>query len=179
MKPLDQMSEDEFAQLVQRAVALPDAPPALVRAAIAQWHAARPLVPAAAQALLKRAVAVLTFDSWSQASLASGVRAASSEIRHLLFSAEGRDIDVRITPMANGGSFAMTGQILGPDESGVVELASMFDGGPAATEQAVALDALGEFRIEGIRGGRVYMLTLRLGEDEIVLPSIDVGERRS
>ena len=114
MKPLDQLSEDEFAQLVQRAVALPDAPPALVRAAIAQWHAVQPLVPGAAQAVLKRVVAVLTFDSWSQGSLAFGVRAASSEIRHLLFSAEGRDIDVRITPMANGSSFAMTGQFSVP-----------------------------------------------------------------
>ena len=42
MKPVDSLSDDEFAQLVQRAVALPDAPPTLVRAAIGLWPAARP-----------------------------------------------------------------------------------------------------------------------------------------
>jgi hypothetical protein len=31
MKPLDLLSEDEFAQLVQRAARLPDAPPELER----------------------------------------------------------------------------------------------------------------------------------------------------
>ena len=36
---------------------------------------------------------------------------------------------------------------------------------------------MGEFRLEGIRRG-TYVLTLRLGEDEIVLPPIDVGEHR-
>jgi hypothetical protein len=177
MKPLNLLSEDEFAQLVQRAAALPDAPPALLRAAIRQWHAAQPsMLQAAAQAILKRVVAALTFDSWAAGPLAFGVRAVPSDTRHLLFSAMGRDIDVRITPAA--GHFALTGQILGPDESGVIELASASDeSGEAAGAKVASLDALGEFRLEGIPGG-AYVLTLRLGEDEIVLPPIDVGERR-
>jgi len=93
-----------------------------------------------------------------------------------LFTAKGRDVDVRITPAA--GHFALTGQILGPDESGVVELASA-SGEGSGTESAklATLDALGEFRLEGVRRGS-YVLTLRLGEDEIVLPPIDVGEHR-
>jgi hypothetical protein len=177
MKPVDHLSEDEFAQLVQRAVALPDAPPALIRAAIGQWDAAQPsLLRAAAKAILNRVAAALTFDSWVAGSLALGVRAVPSDTRHLLFAAKGRDIDIRITPAA--GHFAVTGQILGPDESGVVELTrTSADDDGAASAQAVALDAMGEFRLEGIRRG-AYVLTLRLGEDEIELPPIDVGEHR-
>ena len=177
MKPVNLLSEDEFAHLVQRAVALPDAPPALVRAAIGQWHAAQvSMLPAVGQAILKRVAAALTFDSWAAGSMAFGVRAVPSDTRHLLFTAPGRDIDVRITPTAD--HFALTGQILGPDESGVIELATASgDGSEAATAKVASLDALGEFRIEGIRRG-AYMLTLRLGEDEIVLPPIDVGEPR-
>jgi len=177
MKPVDQLSEDEFARLVQRAAALPDAPPALVRAAIDQWEAAQPSsLQAAARAILNRVAAALTFDSWAAGPLASGVRAVPSDTRHLLFTAEGRDIDVRIAPM--GGQFAVTGQILGPDESGMVELAhASGDDDAAASARATALDAMGEFRLEGVRRG-AYVLTLRLGEDEIVLPRIDVGEHR-
>lgn len=177
MKPIDQLSEDEFAQLVQRAAALPDAPPASLRAAIGQWHAAPPsMLQAAAKAVLKRVVAALTFDSWAAAPLAFGVRAVPSDTRHLLFSAIGRDVDIRITPAA--GHFALTGQILGPDESGEIELASASgDSGEAADAKVAPLDALGEFRLEGIPGGS-YVLTLRLGENEIVLPPIDVGEHR-
>ena len=177
MKPVDRLSEDDFAQLVQRAVALPDAPPALIRAAIGQWHAAQPsLLQAAAQAIVNRVAAVLTFDSWAAGSLALGVRAVPSDTRHLLFNTQGRDIDVRIAPAA--GHFAVTGQILGPDESGMVELAhASGDDDAAASAHATALDAMGEFRLEGVRRG-AYVLTLRLGEDEIVLPRIDVGEHR-
>ena len=177
MKPVDQLSDDEFAQLVQRAVALPDAPPALIRAAIGQWGAAQPsLLQTAAKAIVNRVAAALTFDSWAAGSLAFGVRAVPSDTRHLLFTAKGRDIDIRIAPAA--GHFAVTGQILGPDESGVVELArASGDDDGAATAQAAALDDMGEFRLEGIRRG-TYVLTLRLGEDEIVLPPIDVGEHR-
>ena len=177
MKPVDRLSEDDFAQLVQRAVALPDAPPALIRAAIGQWHAAQPsLLQAAAQAIVNRVAAVLTFDSWAAGSLALGVRAVPSDTRHLLFAAKGRDIDIRIAPAA--GYFAVTGQILGPDESGMVELArASGDDDATASAHATALDAMGEFRLEGVRRG-AYVLTLRLGDDEIVLPRIDVGEHR-
>jgi hypothetical protein len=177
MKPINLLSEDEFATLVQRAVALPDAPPALLRAAIGQWQAAQPsLLQTAVQAVVKRVVAALTFDSWAAGSMAFGVRAVPSDTRHLLFSAMGRDIDVRITPAAS--HFALTGQILGPDESGMIELASASgESGGAAGVKVAALDALGEFRLEGIPRGS-YVLTLRLGEDEIVLPPIDLGERR-
>jgi hypothetical protein len=175
MKPVDLLSDDEFAQLVQRAAALPDAPPALLRAAVGQWHAAKPsMVQGAVNAILKRVEAALTFDSWATGPLAFGVRGVPSDTRHLLFSAMGRDIDVRITPTAD--FFALTGQVLGPDESGDVELAVAADAERAGA-QVTALDEMGEFRIDGVRAG-TYVLTLRLGDDELVLPPLRVGEHR-
>jgi len=156
---------------------LQDAPPALVRAAIGQWQAAQAsALQSAAQEVWRRVTALLSFDSWAPAPLAFGVRAVPSDTRHLLFAAQGRDNDVRIVPAA--GHFALTGQILGPDESGVVELtpeSAASNDAPGA--HRAALDSLGEFRLDGIRRG-TYVLTLRVSGDEIVLPAIHVGERR-
>ena len=112
MKPIDSLSDDEFAHLVQRSVALPDAPPSLVRAAIDLWPGAQPsALQSAAEAAWRLVTAVLSFDSWAQPPVALGMRAAPSSTRHLLFSAQGRDIDLRISPAAE--HFALTGQILG------------------------------------------------------------------
>lgn len=165
MKPLARLPDDEFERLLVAAVALPDAPPALVHRAIALWAAQ----PTSAPNLLRRIAASLAFDSWAQPAAAAGVRAPRSATRHLLFSAEGRDIDLRVTPAGEAG-FTLSGQVLGPDESGEVELA--LPAGGAARH--AALDALGEFRIEGLVAGD-YRLTLRLGGDEIELPAVPVG----
>jgi hypothetical protein len=177
MKPIDRMPEDEFAQLVRRAVGLPDAPVALVRSAVGLWAARAPsLWQAAAKAALHRLVAAVTFDSWAAGTMAFGVRGVPEQTRHLVYSAGGRDIDVRIAPAAK--HFALTGQVLGPDESGMIELArASGHGGETAGAKVATLDPLGEFRIEGIPGGS-YVLRLLLGEDEIVLPPIELGARR-
>jgi|CXWL01.1.fsa_nt_gi hypothetical protein len=176
MNPAQCLRDDDFVRLLQRAVALPDAPGALVRAAIGLWPVAqRADLKAAAQAALRLVRAVLSFDSWAQSPLSLGVRGGAVATRQLLFSAQGRDIDLRISPMAE--HFALAGQILGPEEAGMVELSTPFD--PAAANQGArvaSLDALGEFRLEGVRGG-TYRMTLRMGGDEIVLPPIEVGAR--
>ncbi len=196
MTPIDDLSDDEFAHLVQRAARLPDAPSALVRAAIDLWPAAGPAAqrllaepaqrrqpePAAARPLadlldrVQRAAsrvvtAVLSADSWALPAVAHGLRAGRADTRHLLFSAQGRDIDLRISPSA--GRYALTGQVLGPDEVGTVELA-FGAAAPAAAMRHATLDDLGAFRLDGVDSGPVR-LTLRLGGDEIVLPPIDVG----
>jgi hypothetical protein len=187
MKPIEQLSDDEFARLAQLAACLPDAPEELVQRAIGLWRAV-PAVPATSapgltsQALrtlqsgLRVVAAVLTFDSASRPAPAFGMRAVGGDTRHLLFSARGRDIDLRISPAS--GRFDLSGQILGPDESGTIELATQAH---RLTEDAlpmlarrVNLDELGEFRLEGVDGGTVW-LTIRMGGDEIVLPPIDVG----
>jgi len=178
MKPVDSLSDDEFARLVERAVALPDAPPALVQAAVDLFAASGAPAEAAtlkdvAQAAWRLVAATLAFDSAAAPQVAWGVRGAGAGTRHLLFSAQGRDIDLRIVPALD--HFSITGQILGPDAAGTVELLrDPANGSPAAQAHAVPLDPLGEFRLDGVRVG-TYRLTLRVGPDEIVLPPIAIG----
>jgi hypothetical protein len=176
MKPIASLNEDEFAHLAQYAIALADAPPSLVRAAIDLWPASPPVAwKSVAEAALHLAIAALRFDSWARPPVAMGMRAAVSDTRHLLFSALGRDIDLRISPAAD--HFTLTGQVLGPEEPGMVELIKHSGDGLNPSDSRVApLDALGEFRLDRVRGG-AYRLTLRVGGDEIALPPIVVGER--
>ncbi len=179
MKPVESLSDDQFVHLVQRAVALPDAPQAWVQAAIGLWPKPQPASShGALRAGVRLIAAVLSFDSWAPRRAALGMRAVASPTRHLLFSAMGRDIDLRISPMAD--RFALAGQVLGPDEAGTIEIDTQTDAPTDASMnprvQAVALDAMGEFRLEGVHRG-TYRMTLRMGHDKIVLPPIDVGEQ--
>lgn len=162
MKPLDALPDDDLLRLAGRAAAQPDAPAAWIRAAIAALPATRP-------GRLQRWLATLTFDSAATSTLALGLRGSRSATRHLLFSAMGRDIDLRIAP--DGAAFAISGQILGPDLDARVELAA--EAGSAVARET-ALDAMGEFRLDAVGPGR-YRLMLRTAEDEIELPAIDVG----
>lgn len=172
MKPVEQLTDDEFAHLVHRAVqALPDAPLAWQQAAIGLWPASGGRVGEVVKALGAVIAAVLTFDSWATPGLSLGMRSLRSPTRHLLYSAEGRDIDLRITQADE--AYAISGQILGPDEAGRVELTAVGAGSEAG--HSGALDAMGEFRIAAVPAGR-YVLTLHLGERPIVVQSLDVGE---
>jgi hypothetical protein len=173
MKTFDKLSDHELLCELRRADdALPDAPPALLRAAIDLWRAtpASPSVAAAAVGLLRRLTALLSFDSWAAPLALQGMRSLRSPTRQLLFSADHRDIDLRVTPTAD--VFSIKGQVLGPDTAGSIELLAQGTGEAAA--HGVQLDALGEFHIDGVRRGS-YVMTLRLNGDEIVLPALDVG----
>lgn len=175
MKPIAQLSDAEFEHLARQAVALADAPADWVRSAVALFPAggAWQALGGAAAALVRQVAAVLSFDSWAPQPMPAGVRSVPSDARHLLFSALGRDIDLRILPTA--GQFALAGQILGPDETGTVEIvAEPADG---ALPRSAALDALGEFRLDGVPGGR-YVMTLHLAGEQVLLPPIEVGARR-
>jgi hypothetical protein len=176
MKTTHHLSDAEFSQEMRRALrALPDAPLHLQRAATALWPAAGvgAQLLSVAQAALSQIAAVLSFDSWAVPALAQGMRSLRSPTRHLLFSAEGRDIDLRISPAAE--AFVLAGQILGPDEAGTVQLLAE---GSTDAAKAVPLDAMGEFRIEGLAAG-TYALSLEMrtdkGTDTIVLPPLEVG----
>jgi hypothetical protein len=178
MKPIAQLSDDEFSQQMRRALRdLPDAPAALQRAAVNLWVAPAPGLLALAQEAIRQIAAVLSFDSWSTAAVAQGMRSVRSPTRHLLFSAEGRDIDLRISPAAE--AFGLAGQILGPDEGGTVSIGRVdgADGseGVTAEPRVATLDALGAFRIDGLSAG-AYRLTLHVGNEQIVLPPVQVGE---
>ena len=177
MKPLHSLSDEEFAAAVRSAIALPDAPDALVDSAIRLWSARQGAgLASIAQAVLQRIVASLSFDSWATGDLAFGVRSVPSDTRQLLFTAEGRDIDLRVVPGAS--RFTITGQVLGPDLDGSVELSPVaLASGAATADAAVArLDDLGEFRLGDVSPG-TYTLTLRLAETTIEMPGIRVGER--
>ena len=177
MKPIDTMSDEQLLQQLHQAVrALPDAPLHWQRAAIDLWAQravpAQPALTALARAVLRQISAVLSFDSWATPGLAQGMRSLRSPTRHLLYSAEGRDIDLRVaaSATAQADTFSLAGQILGPDQAGEVELASS----EAGTVHQAQLDALGEFRIDGLARG-TYAMTLKLGAELVVLPPLAVG----
>lgn len=171
LRPLHDLSDDELLQQLGRAAqALPEPPLALQRAALGLFTA--PRAGSALGSALRQWAAVLSFDSWVAPASALGLRSIGSPTRHLLYSARGRDIDLRITPTADG--FVLVGQVLGPDCSGSVELAGTGDSPQPV--RAAALDDLGEFRISGLPRG-VHLLTLRVGSDAIVLPPIDLADR--
>ena len=106
-----------------------------------------------------------------------GMRGSATDTRHLLFCAEGCDIDLRITPTAD--CYAVAGQILGSTESGQVEFAATEVGvrGIFSGARIAPLDDMGEFHLDGLSAG-TYRLTLKVGRDKIALPPIDIGARQ-
>lgn len=168
MKPIHQLTDDELHALAEQASTLADAPSAWTERAMALARKAQTM-PSLLEHATRVLVAALRFDSWAAPSFAHGMRALPAETRHLLFSTKGRDIDLRITP--DDTRFLLVGQVLGPDETGRVELI-----GNGNDKLETAIDDLGEFRLPGVVGG-TYWVTLRMGQDEITLPPIEVGGR--
>jgi hypothetical protein len=168
MKPADERPEDEFNRLVMQM--------ATTRAEARAAREDRPTTwPQGLRLVLRRVAAALRFDSRLSDPAAAGLRGSLAETRHLLFSAKGRDIDLRV--VAAGRGFELSGQVLGPDEGGQVALVAHLRAGgpPPAPTRHAEIDPLGEFHLDDIDGG-TYVLTLRLGPDEIVLPPIEVGD---
>ena len=167
--PQDTPPDEEFARIVRRVAHRAATPLPAEDDSPGLWDAAR--------TALRRVAAALSFDSRAVAPEASGMRARGSDTRHLLFSAKGRDVDLRIAPSAD--AYTLSGQVLGPDERGSVHLATCLRGAARSQPwQAATLDDLGEFHIDALVPG-TYELTLQLGGDEIVLPPIDVGDNRA
>ena len=117
--------------------------------------------------------AVLRFDSWALPPQALGMRGVADGSRHLLFSAEGRDVDLRISRLP-GGTWSLAGQVLGPDEAGHISLLPAAGGGAG---HRAALDALGEFHLDGVAAGQ-WSLSLETADAVVALPAIDVGGAR-
>jgi hypothetical protein len=177
MKPIHDLSDDEWLDLVRSAAALPDVPAALVRAVLDLWSAQPLPAVARAAASWRSLVATLSFDSWASSAVAPGMRSLPSDVRHLVYVATGCDVDLRIAPSA--GRFEVAGQILGTDEAGTLEVVRAVDN-PAAEPSAALvadLDELGEFRLGSLSPG-TYTLTFRMGDGEIVLPLIEIGVHR-
>jgi hypothetical protein len=153
-----------------------DAPESVIQRAIGVWTS-RPAgamtaapVPAPG-GVLRRLAAALSFDSLGLAPQAAGVRSIGSDgVRQLLFTADGRDIDLRVAPSADGRHWQLSGQVLGPDESGRAELRC---GGLQARAD---WSELAEFRFDDVPAGACE-LCLRGTDWELVLPVFDIPGR--
>jgi len=183
---------------------LPDAPSSWIAAAIAQWPAVPVREPMVLGTLLgawlaglRRVLATLRFDSAAQPVLALGMRGGRAGTRQLLFSAEGYDLDLRLTPDLSGPCWQLDGQVLGPEgpmrvslttgEAVADSLAGRGDQagpGPApapagpgsAAGLATEVDELGEFHFQGLEGGR-WRLQLQLPQLLVDLPPIELDAR--
>lgn len=171
MKKLSDLNDDDLSSELHRSRRLQDAPEAVVQRAINVFRARVPA--AAAPSLLQRVLASLSFDSAGAWLPAHGVRGSAQASRQLLFSTEGRDIDLRIMAAEGGGlrdsgRWVIFGQLLGPDREGRAEL-NCGDG----DVREVALDDMLEFRFDHVPGGSVR-LALHLGGLVVELPPLDV-----
>src|SRR5688572_1878029 len=152
-----------------------DAPPAVVARAQRLFQA-RTVGTQATQAgsTLRRIQALLHFDSL-QRPLALGMRSGQPAARQLLLKAEDYELDMRITPA--GTAWQVSGQLLGPETKGQVELrrAADRDSSQGATGMLQAeLNDLGEFNLPPTSPG-VYQLLLRLDNLEVELPPVEIG----
>jgi len=142
---------------------LPDAPEWMVLRAQAVWRPRSLRTPP----LVARLLAVLSFDSW--AAPAPALRgSAEPGSRQWLFSAEGRDIDLRMAPAGN--AWSIEGQVLGPDDGGLVEV-ECAGGAPL---QKATIDDLGAFRLDGLVPGPCHV-TLHFGATSVELPPLHLG----
>jgi len=117
------------------------------------------------RSLLHRLIATLTFDSQT-AVPAFGFRSGQSESRQLLYSAEGNDIDLRIT--VQNDQCLLAGQVLMSDcVGGRVELE-----GPAGYG-AADLNELCEFTLPAVPPGN-YQLRLRMADVEVEIPRLEL-----
>jgi hypothetical protein len=118
-----------------------------------------------ARPLYERILAVLRFDSLRQP-LAFGVRSGQQVERQLLYTAADRELDLRMTPA--GAAWAISGQVIGPEQHGEVELH-----GPSGLLRT-ALNDLCEFTFSSVPAG-CYALIVRVGDIQIEVMSLEVG----
>ncbi|MDP3824770.1 MAG: hypothetical protein Q8R33_25130 [Burkholderiales bacterium] len=145
-----------------------DAPEQTILRALSLWQE-RPAPTVAGRSILRRLAAALTFDSALTATTAQGIRAFNPGARQMLFSAEGRDIDLRIAaqPAGSAAKFSVSGQIFGPDVTGQAELR-------APNYQAIrAWNDMSEFCFEDVPPG-ACVLMLSSAEWQIELPAFEV-----
>lgn len=116
--------------------------------------------------IVRLIVAALSFDSLTSAP-AYGTRSGQTEMRQLLFSAEGNDIDLRISPQPEG--WVVSGQVLG-SAKGNAEAVLLGD----AISTVATLNELSEFSFAPVPAGN-YQLNLRLGELEVQVPELALG----
>ena len=155
---------------------LQDPPDAVVQRAMAVWRPRATALPASllqrvAAGLVQRVQAVLSQDSGWAPAPAFGLRSSGDQTRQMLFSAQGHDIDLRISPApeAEPGHWRISGQLLGPAATG---RALLFLAGWSAE---AAWDELCEFRFDAVPSGRCTLL-LMAADWQLELGPIDLPE---
>lgn len=153
----------EQVMLLMRTDTAPDAPRDLIAYAVnifAQRAAAK------APSLLRRLVAALTFDSNANLVPAFGMRSGQVASRQLVYSAEGNDVDLRLTPLKD--QWVVAGQLLGQGcEAGEVRLEG------ETSSAAARMNELCEFTLPPVPSGS-YKLFLRLGNIEVEVPQLEL-----
>jgi hypothetical protein len=164
--------DERLADALRASRVMHDAPDALIERAIGLWTPRAAVATATPPSALRRLLATLRFDSAGAAPLAFGLRSAggAGEVRQLLFSLDGRDVDLRIAPSGEPGRFRLSGQVLGPDAAGSVA----FDCAGAHGE--TAWNELAEFGFDGVPAGDCR-LVLRAADWEAELPAIALPPR--
>ena len=167
--PADTPDEAVLTRALRASRTLEDAPEPLIQRAIGLWQP-RPR-PAPAPGVLRRLAAALSFDSaapGAAGAVAAGLRSGGAHSRQLLYTADGRDVDLRVSAAAPGGPWQLQGQVLGPDEAG----SAAVDCGGLHAE--TAWNELCEFHFDGLPAGPCT-LTLRSADWELALPAITLG----
>jgi len=118
------------------------------------------------QSLAKRFIALLTFDSRSQAP-AFGVRSSSTTSGQLLYSIGDGELDLRVTEQ--DGRWVLTGQVLGFEECLSGNIALVGEGTSAST----VLNDLCEFKLAPVPAGN-YRMTLQFGDVEVEVPRLEL-----
>lgn len=155
---------DRLSQIIglMRADTAEDAPRDVAAHALSIFPKRR---AAAHTSVVRRIMAVLSFDSM-ELSGAAGVRSGQAAgARQILYSAGEKDLDMRITP--HHGAWVIAGQVLGECAGGRIELQG------AAGQATVALNDLCEFALPPVPAGS-YTLRLRLADMEIEVPDLEL-----
>jgi hypothetical protein len=159
----DELRRLEQVILMMRTDTEPDAPRDLIAYAVNIFAQRR---ESGASTLLRRIVAALTFDSRANLAPAFGVRSGQTTSHQLVYTAEGNDVDLRLTPLED--QWVVAGQLLGEGcEAGEVRLE-----GETGTA-AVRLNELCEFILPPMPSGK-YTLVLRLGNIEVEVPQLEL-----
>jgi hypothetical protein len=169
MTVLRHLSDSELDRLLRRSTLLEDAREPAIERAIGIWKS-RPTTAAGASSI-GRVLAVLKFDSGVAGALAQGVRTSGARTRQILYLADGRDVDIRVSQVDDDEAcrYDVSGQVFGTDTQGTVQLS-----GPNYLAAQTWSD-LAEFRFEGVPAGR-FTITLQTAGTEIELPAFDLAD---
>jgi hypothetical protein len=164
---LHHLSDDAIGEALRAESAQLDAPEHVIQRAFTIWQ---PKATAKTESIVSKILAVIKFDSAQQSPMALGVRSIGYATRQIIFSADMRDIDLRIAAKninQSAKAWAVSGQILGPDEGGSVTLAG------TGREWTTSIDEMGEFHFDDLPDGD-YRLSAHFEGAEVALPSFRI-----